>query len=160
LAITQSYLANLADGQTSTEALKNAAIDTAKLKATTAIIGSFFEGTESTGTVNRPMDQNGGRLALLHNNEAVVPEKTNMKRLKAGLTIPKIDSMADDILSGRTGGQALNDELLIEVKNLNRSIQAIPTYQGSDFDSVHGVVTSIIKSKGRKLMTKRKIKGA
>jgi hypothetical protein len=97
------------------------------------------------------MDSNGGRLALLHNNEAVVPEKTNMKRLKAGLTIPKIDSMADDILSG---------ELLIEVKNLNRSIQAIPTYQGSDFDSVHGVVTSIIKSKGRKLMTKRKIKGA
>jgi hypothetical protein len=160
LAITQSYLANLSDGQTSTEALKNATIDTAKLKATTAIIGSFFEGTESTGTVNRPMDQNGGRLALLHNNEAVVPEKTNMKRLKAGLTIPKIDSMADDILNGRTAGQASNDELLIEVKNLNRSIQAIPTYQGSDFDSVHGVVTSIIKSKGRKLMTKRKIKGA
>jgi hypothetical protein len=68
--------------------------------------------------------------------------------------------MADDILAGRTGGSSADNELLNEIKNLNRSVKSIPAYQGSDFDSIHGVVTSVIKTKGRKLITKRKIKGA
>jgi len=47
------------------------------LKGLLAAIGSFYDGTEDTGTVSNPMDSKGGRLAILHNNERVVTAKQN-----------------------------------------------------------------------------------
>lgn len=41
------------------------------------IAGSFYEGTEDTGKVNQPLDSKGGRIAILHNNERVMPERLN-----------------------------------------------------------------------------------
>ena len=43
------------------------------------IASSFFEGTEDTGTVSNPLDNNGGRVAILHNNERVLTAKQNTK---------------------------------------------------------------------------------
>jgi hypothetical protein len=49
------------------------------LKGLVAAIGSFYHGTEDTGTVSNPLDSNGGRLAVLHNNERVVTASDNKK---------------------------------------------------------------------------------
>lgn len=40
-------------------------------------IASFYVGTEDTGTVSAPLDNNGGRLAVLHDNERVMTAKQN-----------------------------------------------------------------------------------
>ena len=42
-----------------------------------AIQGSFYEGTESTGTVSNPLDSKGGRLIIAHNNERIFKEAHN-----------------------------------------------------------------------------------
>ena len=47
------------------------------LKGLIAAIGSFYHGTEDTGTVSNPLDSKGGRLAILHNNERVMTAKQN-----------------------------------------------------------------------------------
>jgi len=50
---------------------------------------SFYEGTEDTGSANNPLDENGGRLAILHDNEAVLKKDLNKKRQKSGLSLDK-----------------------------------------------------------------------
>jgi hypothetical protein len=50
---------------------------------------SFFDGTEDTGSANNPLDENGGRLAILHDNEAVLKKDLNRKRQKSGLSLDK-----------------------------------------------------------------------
>ena len=47
------------------------------LKGLIAAIGSFYHGTEDTGTVSNPLDSNGGRFAILHNHERVMTAKQN-----------------------------------------------------------------------------------
>jgi hypothetical protein len=42
-------------------------------------IPAFFDGTEDTGTVSKGLDSNGGRLAMLHDNERVISKKDNQK---------------------------------------------------------------------------------
>jgi hypothetical protein len=50
---------------------------------------SFYEGTEDTGSAMNPLDENGGRLAILHDNEAVLKKDLNKKRRKSGLSLDK-----------------------------------------------------------------------
>tara|TARA_R110000782_G_scaffold190021_3_gene279939 strand:+ start:498 stop:3479 length:2982 start_codon:yes stop_codon:yes gene_type:complete len=49
------------------------------LPAIIEAIPAFYEGTESTGTVKNALDSNGGRMAMLHDNERVMTEKQNNK---------------------------------------------------------------------------------
>jgi len=49
------------------------------LPAIIEAVPAFYEGTESTGTVKNALDSNGGRLAMLHDNERVMTEKQNNK---------------------------------------------------------------------------------
>ena len=42
-----------------------------------AIEGSFFEGSEDIGKAKNPLDKNGGRLILAHDNERIVTAKQN-----------------------------------------------------------------------------------
>lgn len=43
----------------------------------TKMIAGFYEGTEDTGTVANPLDDKGGRISILHDNERVVPKWQN-----------------------------------------------------------------------------------
>jgi len=45
--------------------------------AAAAIEGSFFEGSEDIGKAKNPLDANGGRLILAHDNERIVTAKQN-----------------------------------------------------------------------------------
>ena len=42
-----------------------------------AIIPQFYDGTEDTGQAGQALDSNGGRLAVLHDNERVMTKKQN-----------------------------------------------------------------------------------
>lgn len=41
------------------------------------LFAGFYEGTEDTGTTDSPLDAKGGRVAVLHDNERVVPKRLN-----------------------------------------------------------------------------------
>ena len=61
----------------------------ATLEALSGVIqGSFYEGTESTGTVSNPLDSKGGRLIVAHNNERIFNEFHNKQLDKLGNTTP------------------------------------------------------------------------
>ena len=53
--------------------------DISVLMASLSQLDSFFDGTEDTGTVANPLDSNGGRTAILHDNERVMTAKQNQK---------------------------------------------------------------------------------
>ena len=76
-AFIKAYLSGLDSGDEPAEALTKALTSSALLDQVVANIGSFFDGTEDTGKVGKPLDSNGGRLALLHNNERVMTAKQN-----------------------------------------------------------------------------------
>jgi hypothetical protein len=76
-SVLQAYNANLEAGQESGEAFRNAVISKAVLDAFIASLGSFYVGTEDTGKASNALDANGGRLAVLHDNERVMTSKQN-----------------------------------------------------------------------------------
>jgi len=73
----QSYNSNLLNGDESGEALTKALVSQAFLDQIVSNLGSFFVGTEDTGTTSNPLDSNGGRLAVIHNNERIMTAKQN-----------------------------------------------------------------------------------
>lgn len=78
-AILQAYNAELSQGASSTEAFTKAVTSTTLLKTFLGEIGSFYEGTENTGRVSNPLDGNGGRLALIHDDERIMTANQNRK---------------------------------------------------------------------------------
>lgn len=78
-SILQAYNSNLEAGDDSGTAFTKAITSQAVLQQFIAGIGSFYDGTEDTGTVTNPLDAQGGRLAVLHNNERVLTASQNKK---------------------------------------------------------------------------------
>lgn len=58
-------------------AASKALADTLVAKAIKRTVASFYVGTEDTGKVSAPLDEKGGRLALLHDNERVLTKEQN-----------------------------------------------------------------------------------
>ena len=78
-SILQAYNSNLAAGDDSGTAFTKAVTSSTVISQFIAGLDSFFEGTEDTGTVGNPLDSNGGRIAVLHNNERVLTAEQNKK---------------------------------------------------------------------------------
>lgn len=70
IAVVQTFINALDSGKPIFEALGEAGA----VKAIIAqlVSGSAYEGLEDTGTVGNPLDKNGGRIMMLHNNEGIV----------------------------------------------------------------------------------------
>jgi len=72
-----SYNNHLEGGAPAGEAFTKALTEKATLEALLASIPAFLEGTENTGKVSNPLDSNGGRLAILHDEERVLTKEQN-----------------------------------------------------------------------------------
>ena len=103
-AILKSYVSNLDAGQNSTVALGNAIASKSVLDTFIAGIGNFFEGTEDTGVVSNPLDSNGGRLAVLHNNERVLTAQQNKKI--GGYSNEQVASIVEQNRMGKLAGNS------------------------------------------------------
>ena len=103
-AILKAYVSNLDAGQNSTVALGNAIASKSVLDAFIAGIGNFFEGTEDTGVVSNPLDSNGGRLAVLHNNERVLTAQQNKKI--GGYSNEQVASIVEQNRMGKLAGNS------------------------------------------------------
>lgn len=98
-----------------------------------ATADSFYEGTEDTGTVNNPLDSNGGRWAILHDNERVMTAKQNSK--VGSLTN---EELADIAYNYRTG-------------NLMSEVTLKPTKKiGNDNKRLEKLVSNLIDETKKK----------
>lgn len=109
---------------------------------TKLISGSYKDGTETTGTINgRGIDGEGGRLAVLHDNEAVLKESLNKQKLAAGMSnedlvanaiaYKKGDQPVFSSTSSTGSHDTINTELVNvmrnEIQQLKKVIQDKPT---------------------------------
>mgnify|MGYP005988991731 CR=1 FL=1 len=75
-SVLTAYTKNL-ETMDSGQAFSQAVLSNSVLEQFIGTLGSFFDGTEDTGTTTNALDSNGGRLAVLHNNERVMTAKQN-----------------------------------------------------------------------------------
>ena len=139
-------------------ATTGAALSVAKVIATG---GSFYEGTEDTGTVANPLDNQGGRLALIHDNERILTKAQNSM----------IGGMSNEDLAGlaynfRTGNLLENSEskeqkiifdnsiLVGEIKALRNDLNNKPVQQVR-VDELGNLIETVYK-KGVKTTTRYK----
>ena len=103
--------------------------DSTALIAFISSIGSFFEGTEDTGTVAKPLDSNGGRVAILHDNERVLTAKQNAKL--GGLSNDDVADLGAMHSKGVENGgvtiqQYNNQEMINGIKGIEKAVKNIP----------------------------------
>ena len=76
--VLKAFNANLSvEGTTSGEALAKAITSEAVLNQFIASLASAYEVMEDTGKATNPLDSNGGRVMLLHDNERIMTAKQN-----------------------------------------------------------------------------------
>ena len=126
--------------------------DVSLLIAALSNMPSFFDGTEDTGTVSNPLDSNGGRTAILHDNERVMTAEQNKK--VGGLSNEDLADVAMMHNKGFSNGgttvlQANNKELVYEVKQMAKAIKSMPV-QNYNYDSKGKYHEQVIKAQNKK----------
>ena len=126
--------------------------DISLLLAALSNLPSFFDGTEDTGTVSNPLDSNGGRTAILHDNERVITAKQN-ERI-GGISNDDLADLAQMHNNGNLNGgttilQANNDNLILEVKEMTRAVKNIPI-QSYNYDSKAKHHEQVIQTQNKK----------
>ena len=130
--------------------------DVSLLLAALSNLPSFFDGTENTGTVSNPLDSNGGRTVMLHDNERVMTAKQNAKT--GGISNEDLADLGAMHKTGALNGgttiiQANNQELIQEVKQMAKAIKSIPI-QDYNYDSKGKYHEQVIKSNNKKEIIK------
>lgn len=165
-AFLTDYTNRLEAGESSTSALTGALADKAVLEALIASLPAFFEGTESTGKTNNPLDSNGGRLAILHDDERVLPKKMNDQLNGISNTelvaLVQRGRIAEQIQSGNEGWKDLGmlselNGLRSDVKELAKIMRNQPDRSHEIEEIVDGVLNFTIKEKrGNTLRTTKR----
>jgi len=113
-----SYNMKLEEGKSGGEAFSEALAERAVLEAFLSSLPAFYEGTEDTGRVSNPLDANGGRVAILHDNERVMTKAQNEKL--QGLTNDQIVSIVTaNQMSAPISAMSLGWESVAVLSELN-----------------------------------------
>ena len=134
-------------------------------------IASFYDGTEDTGKAGNALDSNGGRLAVLHDNERVMTKDQNS--MTGGMSNNDLAQLAYDYNTGNllsnsamAGSQSTNiiinnDQVIVAITSLEKAIKDKPVSQfaldkyGSLIERAYknGIkeTTRFKNSKGRKI---------
>ena len=131
--------------------------DVSILLAGLSQLDSFFDGTEDTGTVSKPLDSNGGRTAILHDNERVMTAKQNAKL--GGISNEDLADLGAMHNTGNFGGttviQQNNKELISEVTKVVRAIESQPI-QSYNYDAKRSYHEQVLTSKNKREVIKIK----
>ena len=92
------FSANLAQGQSAGQAAANTVTTITLLGQALRGIPFFKDGTEDTGTVSNPLDSDGGRLAVIHDNERYIPKVINAKM--KGISNDSLGNLAESYKRG------------------------------------------------------------
>ena len=127
----QTYAGYVQGGEKGAQALASTVTDIAVLKQFISGLDFFFDGTENTGTVNNALDSNGGRLAVLHDNERVMTAEQN--KMVSGLSNWELANLGADYKSGE---HSVNEAIISQRFQSNAEIV-------SKFDSLENAINNI-----------------
>ncbi len=122
--------------------------DISVLRAFINALPGFYEGTEDTGTVANAIDNKGGRLSILHDNERVI-DKANNK------VIGKMSNTELAMLANKEKTRSYKTEnastfVVQELRELKQITKDKPTYLGTDYDQIADAIIRKVQ-KGNKL---------
>ena len=154
LAAFQVFAANAEEDPNT--ALSKTLTDVTALTAFLSTLPSFFVGTEDTGKVSSGLDGNGGRLAILHDNERVMTAEQN-KQL-GGMSNEELTKLAVDSRRGTfktfENISSIGPSIVVNQQNesikseINRLIKAVEKNRPVDpayfFDKTTGEITAFI----------------
>jgi TP901 family phage tail tape measure protein len=160
-AFLTEYTNRIEKGESSTQAFTGALASKAAMEALIESLPAFYEGTESTGKVANPLDNNGGRLSVLHDDERVMTAKQNKPLLDMGLSNEDVVKyaqkgvIADSIVKGNTSGKSWDiAPLLKKLDNVEKAIQNMPQTDYQYDQAIRGLF-SVIKTEKRGNTTTR-----
>jgi len=133
LALTaiKTYSGYVQNGEKGAQALQSTVTDIAVLKSFIQGLDFFYEGTEDTGTANNPLDKNGGRLAVLHDNERVMTAEQNKK--VSGLTNWELANLGAEY---KKGEETVNTAIIADRFQSNADII-------NKFDALENAINNI-----------------
>jgi len=151
LSAVQTFNNEVQQGATAGEAISSTAVAMASLEALVRGLDFFYEGTEDTGTVRNPLDSNGGRLAVLHDNERVMTADQN-KELKGMTNWEVVNTIAESKQGTDKIQQAIiaprfsdSTHILQKFDELKASIDNKPVYLGRDYDATERAIVETIR---------------
>jgi TP901 family phage tail tape measure protein len=149
-AFLTEYTNRIEKGESSTQAFTGALATKATLEALISSLPAFFEGTESTGKVANPLDSNGGRLSILHDDERVLPKSLNDQLGNMSneelVKLAQKGKVSDSIAKGNNSGKSWDiAPLLKKLDSVEKAIENIPQVDYKVEETVKGVL-SIIKT--------------
>ena len=126
-AFLTEYTNRLEKGESNTQAFTGALASKAAMEAFIGSLPAFYEGTESTGKTSNPLDSNGGRLSILHDDERVMTKKQNdqlgkMSNAEVVAMVQK-GKIADAVETGNKGWQ--NISMLTELNGLRNDVKGL-----------------------------------
>ena len=119
------------------------------------LVGSFVfkDGTDDTGTVRNPLDKDGGRLALLHDNEQIWSKKDRseigfrsrdeVKDIVSAYDQGILPGMAQPALIDNSMAWQSNEAILSKFDSIEKRLEELPykmPRNEQDFDVLTGVV--------------------
>lgn len=119
---------------------------------------SYYDGTEDTGKVSEPLDKNGGRVAILHNNERVMTAEQNKK--VGGMTNDELAELAYTyrVVKNTPMSIGVNDDVVQKLESIETAIknQKPPEMYWNDTDKAmeykyqqgNKIVRQLHKTKG------------
>jgi hypothetical protein len=135
------------------------------------LIPSFKDGTENTGRVGDPLDADGGRLAILHNEERVFTKEQNKKigsmsneaaanilstfNLLNATSFDKMP-MANHVNDDRHINKL--DEVASKIDELNNTIKNRPVSR-NEFDEVEKLTRHVVTEGLKTTITSKKVGG-
>ena len=155
LLAIKTYSGYVQQGNGGGKALAKTVTDIELLKTFIGTLDLFYEGTENTGTVGNPLDSNGGRLAVLHDNERVMTAEQNKK--VSGLTNWELANLGADYKKGEAQvNQALNvqrfqsnEEVLKKFDNLEKAVKNSTQNTSFHYDSIKHAIVKTIESNNK-----------
>jgi hypothetical protein len=129
---------------------------------------SFYDGTEDTGETNAPLDENGGRLAVIHKNERIFTAEQNKKigsisNETAANILNQFQLINPNKFMKMPMANLVNDERQInkldEVSNEIAELKAVIKSQpvkDQAFDEVHKMIVTTTKTSGKTEITRHK----
>lgn len=156
LAVLETYSNKVGAGDKN--ALASTITDTSLLLSFISSLPAFYEGTEDTGKAPKGIDANGGRVAILHDNERVMTARQNamIPDSMSNLDLATMAQMSDKGM--RLIAVNDNSEVVKGLQDLKIAIESKPVYDFK-YDDVKKAVADVVESRGRRETSWRKNDG-
>jgi hypothetical protein len=132
-------------GKGDPNALGNTVNQLGQLVAAIRSLPMFYEGIEDTGTVSKPMDSKGGRLAILHDHERILSGADNA--MVGDMSNKELAQMAYLWRTGMTSvpmfvgkSEPKDNPILKELRNVKQAIENKPVSENYWNDTEKGMV--------------------